>query len=86
MTTWGVAALAMLVTGLVPAAWLAARGSAVARLVGLELAGAVTVPLLLILAAVSGVTSTLVLPVTLALLTFAGTLVFTRLLAGRRGR
>jgi multisubunit Na+/H+ antiporter MnhF subunit len=80
---WSVGAVVLMVGGLGPALWLGARGGAVARLVGLELAGAVTVLVLMLLAQDSGQSSVLVLPLVLVVLSFAGTLVFTRLLGGR---
>jgi multisubunit Na+/H+ antiporter MnhF subunit len=80
---WLVGAVVLMVGGLGPALWLGARGGAVARLVGLELAGAVSVLVLMLLAQDSGQSSVLVLPLVLVVLSFAGTLVFTRLLGGR---
>jgi len=77
---WYVAGLALLVGGLLPAAWLGMRGSPVERLVGLELVAAVTTVLLLVLAQAGGQSSLLVVPLVLVVLSFAGTLVFTRLL------
>lgn len=54
-----------------------------ARLVGLELGSSITVLILLLLAQVAGQSQFLIVPLTLVLLSFAGTLVFTRLLASR---
>jgi multisubunit Na+/H+ antiporter MnhF subunit len=72
-----------MVGGLGPALWLGARGGPTQRLVGLELAGSVTVLVLLLLAQAAGQAQFLVLPLVLVLLSFAGTLVFTRLLGSR---
>jgi multisubunit Na+/H+ antiporter MnhF subunit len=71
----------LLVAGLVPALVVGARGSAVTRLAGLQMGGAVTVLLLVALCASPGTSSYLVVPLALVLLSYAGTLVFTRLLA-----
>ena len=83
MTGWLIATTLLLAGALAPALWLAARGDPVRRLVGLELAGAVTVLVLLLLTQAYGPSSAVILPLTLALLAFAGTLVFTRLLGTR---
>ncbi|MCE0766757.1 monovalent cation/H+ antiporter complex subunit F [Pseudonocardia kujensis] len=80
MIVWYVCGLALLVGGLLPAAGLAARGGPVERLVGLELAAAVTALLLLVLAQAGGQSSLLIVPLVLVVLSVAGTLVFTRLL------
>jgi multisubunit Na+/H+ antiporter MnhF subunit len=81
MMPWLVAVLVLLLGGLGPAVWLGVRGTPVQRLVGLELASSITVLILLLLAQVAGQSQWLVVPLTLVLLSFAGTLVFTRLLA-----
>ncbi|MFE0020914.1 monovalent cation/H+ antiporter complex subunit F [Amycolatopsis sp. NPDC059021] len=83
MTGWLIAGAVLLVGGLGPALWLAARGSPSSRMAGLELGGAVTVLTLLVLAQGYGPSSALILPLVLALLAFAGTLVFVRLLGQR---
>jgi multisubunit Na+/H+ antiporter MnhF subunit len=83
MTSWLVAVLVLLVGGLGPALWLGCRGGPVARLVGLELGSSITVLILLLLAQIAGQSQFLIVPLTLVLLSFAGTLVFTRLLASR---
>lgn len=84
MNAWMLAALVLMVAGLGPALWLGARGDAVDRLVGLELASALTVLVLFLLAQATGRSSLLIVPLVLVLLSFAGTLVFTRLLGLRR--
>ena len=63
-----------------PGLVLASRGGAVARLAGLQLAQAVAVLLLTVLPLVLGQPSLLIVPLVTVLLSFAGTLVFTRLL------
>lgn len=82
MTAWVVAAGALLVGGLVPAMILAGRGPAAHRLLGLELAGATGIIVLMVLCQAMNQSSYLIVPLVLALLSFAGTLVFTRLLGG----
>jgi multisubunit Na+/H+ antiporter MnhF subunit len=53
----------------------------VARLAGLQFGGTVTVLLLVALSVVFGQPSFLIVPLALVLLTYAGTLVYTRLLS-----
>jgi multisubunit Na+/H+ antiporter MnhF subunit len=84
VNAWMLAALVLMVAGLGPALWLGARGDAVDRLVGLELGSALTVLVLFLLAQAAGQSSLLIVPLVLVLLSFAGTLVFTRLLGLRR--
>jgi multisubunit Na+/H+ antiporter MnhF subunit len=84
MTMWLVAAGALMIGGLIPAMVLAGRGPAAHRLLGLELAGATGVILLMVLCQAMNQSSYLIVPLVLALLSFAGTLVFTRLLGGHR--
>lgn len=83
MIIWLLAAGALMVGGLVPAMSVASRGPATHRLVGLELAGATGTVLLLALCQAFNQSSYLIVPLVLALLSFAGTLVFTRLLGTR---
>jgi multisubunit Na+/H+ antiporter MnhF subunit len=83
MSTWLAGALVLMVAGLGPALWLGVRGAAVERLVGVELGSAVTVLVLLLLSQAVGQSSLLIVPLVLVLLSFAGTLVFTRLLSPR---
>jgi multisubunit Na+/H+ antiporter MnhF subunit len=84
VTGWLLAALALMVVGLGPALWLGARGAAIARIVGLELGGAITVLVLMVLAQASGQAQLMIVPLVLVVLSFAGTLVFTRLIAARQ--
>lgn len=84
MSAWLLGAVVLLLGGLAPAGWIASRGSPVDRLVGLELGSAVaTVELMLFSQAVNE-SQYLIVPLVLALMSFAGTLVFTRLLGPRR--
>ncbi|MEU4672364.1 monovalent cation/H+ antiporter complex subunit F [Amycolatopsis sp. NPDC023774] len=83
MTWLLLAALLLVGGGLGPALWLASRGTAVERLAGLQLAGAVTVLVLLLLTQAYGPSSAVILPLVLVVLAFAGTLVFVRLLGAR---
>jgi multisubunit Na+/H+ antiporter MnhF subunit len=66
-----------------PGLWISARGDAVARLAGLQLVTALVVLLLVVLAVGSGQTSMLIVALVTVLLSFAGTLVFARLLRSR---
>lgn len=83
MNGWLLAAMALLVVGLGAGLLLSARGDAVDRLVGLELTGAVGVLALLLIAHGVGQSAYLIVPLVLAVLAVAGTLVFTRLLGPR---
>lgn len=85
MNGYTAAALTLLVGGLGPGAWLGIRGSAQRRLVGLALSSAVTVLLLMLVSEVAGQSSMLILPIVLVVMSAAGTLVFTRLLAPQAG-
>jgi multisubunit Na+/H+ antiporter MnhF subunit len=77
------AGFALTAGGLVPAWLLTIRGDPVERLVGLQLATAVATLDLLVLAQAFGQSSYLIVPFVLVLVSFAGTLVYTRLLAPR---
>jgi multisubunit Na+/H+ antiporter MnhF subunit len=77
------AAVVVVLGGVVPAMVLLGRGDAVERLVGLELLGAVTVLALMIVAIGFGQPQYLIAPLVLVVLSWTGTLVFTRLLGGR---
>jgi multisubunit Na+/H+ antiporter MnhF subunit len=83
MTFWLIGAIVLMVGGLGPAMLLASWGDPVHRLVGLELGSSITVLVLLVLSQVAGQSQFLIVPLVLVLLSFAGTLVFTRLLAPR---
>ena len=81
MTAFLWAGLVLTAGGLLPAWWIGSRGDPVDRLVGLELASAVAVVDLLILIQAFDQSIYLIVPFVLVLVSFAGTLVFTRLLA-----
>lgn len=80
---WLVAAAVVLLGGLAPALWLTCRGDPVDRLFGLELGGAAAVLALILLSRGFGESQYLIVPLVAVVLSFAGTLVFTRLLAPR---
>ncbi|HKN98119.1 MAG TPA: monovalent cation/H+ antiporter complex subunit F [Pseudonocardiaceae bacterium] len=80
MTIWLIAAGVLLVGGVLPAGVIASRGSAPHRLVGMELASVTGALLMLALCQAFDQSSYLIVPLALALLSFVGTLVFTRLL------
>ena len=79
MNEWGFAALALL-AGLVPCGVVCLRGDPVSRLVGLEMAGGVDTLVLLVLAEAYDRVIYFDLALALALLSFAGGLVFARFL------
>lgn len=83
MNPWLLGSIVLLAGGLTPALWLGSRGSPVDRLVGLELGGAVATLVLLGFAQAVGQSTYLIVPLVLVLVSFAGTLVYTRLLAPR---
>jgi multisubunit Na+/H+ antiporter MnhF subunit len=80
MNPWLFGCAALLVGGLVPAVILSLRGPDVHRLVGLQLTGSVAVLAMLLLCQGLRQASYLIVPTVLVVLSFAGTLVFTRLL------
>lgn len=84
MRLWLGAALVLIVAALIPAVLLGLRGDALQRLVGLQLAGTLLVPVLVLLAHAFNQSSYLIVPLVLAVLSVAGVLVFLRLL-GTRG-
>lgn len=77
---WAAVALALLVVGVAPGLLLCARGTAIARLVGLELLGVSAVLAMIALSAAVNQSSYLIVPLVLAVLTATGTFVYTRLL------
>lgn len=83
MTAWEVFAGVLCVAGLGPALWVGARHRGVGRLAGLQFASSVTVLVFVALSAAAGQSSYLIVPLTLVLLAYAGTLVYTRLLGQR---
>ncbi|WP_212745956.1 monovalent cation/H+ antiporter complex subunit F [Sinomonas susongensis] len=82
-TLWTAVTLALLVVGVVPAVYLAARGSNVQRLIGLQLLSATGALVLIGLSAIVNQSSYLIVPLVLAVLGATGTLVYTRLLTPR---
>lgn len=83
MSAWMVASVILLLGGLVPASLIGSRDGPIDRLVGLELAGSVTVLAMLTLSQAYRQSSYLIVPLVLAVLSVAGILVFTRLLGPR---
>lgn len=81
MNPWLVGVLALVGIGLPIAIWIGSRGDPVDRLVGLELAGVVATLALLAFAQAVAQPSYLIVPTVAVVLSFAGTLVFARLLA-----
>ncbi len=81
MTAWSLAAVVLLGGAMLPALWISSRGDATNRLAGLELTGAVATVVTMLMAQAAGQSSYLIVPLVLVPLSFAGTLVFTRLLA-----
>jgi len=69
----------LLVVGLAPAMYVGARGATASRLLGLQLTGTVSALVLIAYSAAVGQPSYLIVPLVLVLLSYAGTLVFTRL-------
>jgi multisubunit Na+/H+ antiporter MnhF subunit len=83
MTGYTICALVLLVA-LLAALSVVARGDGVERLVGLELISGVGTMFLLVMAEVSAQSYYLSVPIVFVPMTFAGTLVFTRLLGRRK--
>ncbi|MFX0581258.1 monovalent cation/H+ antiporter complex subunit F [Nocardia nepalensis] len=80
---WLFASGVLLTGGIVPALLLSSRGTAAHRLVGLQLLGSLLIIVLVLLSLGLGRPDYLIVPLVLVLLSFAGTLVFTRLLGVR---
>jgi multisubunit Na+/H+ antiporter MnhF subunit len=83
MSAWLLGSIVLLLGGLVPAGWMAARGTPTDRLVGLEMGSTVTALELMLFSQAEGESQYLIVPLVLVLLSFAGTLVYARLLAPR---
>ena len=84
MNAWLWAAAVLLVLPVAPALLVSSRGNALDRLLGLEMLSSALVLVLLVLAQGYARTSYVDVALVLAVLSFTGTLVFTRLLSGRR--
>jgi multisubunit Na+/H+ antiporter MnhF subunit len=84
MSMWMIAAVVLSAAGAIPAIAVGVRGGAIERLVGLQQLAAVLALTLLVSAQAVGHASYLTVPLVLVLLSFTGTLVFTRLLVPRR--
>jgi multisubunit Na+/H+ antiporter MnhF subunit len=84
MNPWLLGTIALLGAGLAPAVWIGSRGEPQDRLVGLELGGVVATLAMMSFAQAVGQSSYLIVPLVLALVSVAGILVYTRLLAPRR--
>ena len=80
MNPWVVFAGILMVAGLGPALVVGLRDRALYRLTGLQLAGPVVVLALIAVSVILGQPSYLIVPLALVLLSYAGTLVYTRLL------
>ena len=83
MSPWLLGDLALLAIGLPVAVWISARGDPIDRLVGLQLAGVISTLALLAFAQAVAQPSYLIVPTVAVVLSFAGTLVYARLLAPR---
>jgi multisubunit Na+/H+ antiporter MnhF subunit len=81
MTPWLLFAAVLAAAGLGSAVVVGSRGKGLSRLVGLQFGGSVTVLVLVALSAAQRQASYLIVPLALVLLTYAGTLVYTRLLS-----
>lgn len=83
MNAWLLGAVVLLLGGLAPAGWIASRGSPVDRLVGLEMGSVAAALELMLFSQAVNESQYLIVPLVLVLLSFAGTLVYVRLLAPR---
>lgn len=81
MTGFEICIVVLMAGGLGPALVLGARGRPTNRLIGLEIGSAVLVVLFILFATVTHQSDELVLALVLVPLSFAGSLVYTRLLA-----
>ncbi|HET6877616.1 MAG TPA: monovalent cation/H+ antiporter complex subunit F [Jatrophihabitans sp.] len=84
MSMWLVASLALLIGAFAPAVYVGARGGPVDRLAGLQQLGGVAVLVLMLFAQAVDRSDYLIVPLVLVLVSFAGALVFTRLLIPRK--
>ena len=84
MNAWSLATAVLLAGGLRPALVIGARDGPLDRLVGLQQGGAVATAVLLLVAHAGGASFLLSVPLVMVLASFAGTLVFIRLLGPRQ--
>jgi multisubunit Na+/H+ antiporter MnhF subunit len=84
MTIWELASLVLLLGAVAPAALLGSWGTPVQRLVALLQLGAASVLFLVVFAQADNRADYLIVPLALVLVSFAGALVFARLLVPRR--
>lgn len=84
MSMWLMTSLALLIGALAPAVYAGARGGPVDRLAGLQQLGAVAVLVLMVFAQAVGRSDYLIVALVLVLVSFAGALVFARLLVPRK--
>jgi multisubunit Na+/H+ antiporter MnhF subunit len=84
VSMWLVAVLVILLGAAAPSAVMGMRGSPVDRLAGLQQLTAATTSVLMLLAQAFDRPDYLIVPLALVLLSFAGALVFARLLGPRR--
>lgn len=75
-----ICAAVLMVGGLGPALLISSRGAPLDRVVGLELTSSIGVVIMLLIAQITDQSYYLAAPLVLAPLSFAGTLVYTRLL------
>lgn len=85
MNIWLIAVVVIAVAGLLPGLYRGATGTGAQRLVGLQFTTAAALMITIALSMAAGQSSYLIVPVVLALLSAAGLLVFTRLLAPEQG-
>jgi len=84
MNPWLLGTIVLVAAGLGPALWIGSRGEPTDRLVGLELGGVAVVLAMVSFSQAVDQPSYLIVPLVLALVSVAGILVYTRLLAPRR--
>jgi multicomponent Na+:H+ antiporter subunit F len=83
VSPWLAGAIVLLSVGLPAAGWLAARDGPLDRLVGVEMGNVIVTLELILFSQAVGQSSYLIVPLVLAVVSFAGTLVYARLLAPR---
>lgn len=83
MSPWLAGAIVLLAAPLPAAGWIASRGSPADRLVGVEMGNVIVTLELILFSQTVGQSSYLIVPLVLAAVSFAGTLVYARLLAPR---